>query len=89
MKKLFLAIALVLFLAGSVWAGDYGYNRNDAQKYPYKSYSGQRYQYDLSRPGDRLRYQVDPGAQLNDRLFTPPTVKMDRNMGQYGGGWKR
>ena len=30
------------------------------KEYPYKSSSGTRYKYDLSKPGDRIRYEVDP-----------------------------
>lgn len=30
----------------------------------YRGASGARYQYDLSRPADSLRYSVDPAAQL-------------------------
>lgn len=57
----------------------------------YRGNSGARYQYDLSRPGDEVRYSVDVGAQLRDQLrdSVDPRVEMDRSMGQYGGGIER
>ena len=59
-------------------------NRQRNKEYPYESSTGQRYEYDLSNPADRARYRVDPAAQARDRVN--PRVKLDRNMGQYGGG---
>ena len=91
MRKLLLAIGLLLFLAVPVLAGDYSYNRRNSQKYRYRSYSGQRYQYDLSKIPDRLQYGLDIPAQMRDSLSVPR--QLDRNMGQHGGGicpgWKR
>lgn len=58
--------------------------RQRNKEYPYESSTGQRYEYDLSNPADRARYRVDPAAQARDRVN--PRVKLDRNIGQYGGG---
>ncbi len=54
----------------------------------YQGYSGQRYKYDLNNPSDRMNYNVDVGAKFNDKFESKYNydVKMDRQMGQYGGG---
>jgi hypothetical protein len=78
---------------------DAGYSHSDIRKiergqanveptYKYESFSGNRYKYDLSDPGDSLDYKLDIGAQLDDKINIPinPGVKMDRNFNQYGGG---
>ncbi len=56
--------------------------------YKYKSSTGNRYKYDLSKPGDKIRYETDPGAQLRDSIYMPinPSTDIDRGLGQYGGG---
>ncbi|RUR52015.1 hypothetical protein ELY40_14985 [Vreelandella populi] len=47
--------------------------------------AGTSYQYDLNNPVDRIRYGVDPAAQLRDQH--DPRVDIDRNnLNQYGGG---
>ena len=63
-----------------------GYEDNDNSIRGYESSFGNKYEYDLSRPGDRLRYEVDPGAQLRDSIDVNPTRDLERNLGQYGGG---
>ena len=50
----------------------------------YESNTGTRYRYDLNNPADRVRYNVDPAAQIMDGI--KPNVQIDRSMGQYGGG---
>ena len=78
---------------------DAGYSNSDIRKiergqtnveptYKYESFSGNRYKYDLSNPGDRIDYQLDVGAQIDDKINMPinPGVEMDRNFNQYGGG---
>lgn len=78
---------------------DAGYSHSDIRKiergqanveptYKYESFSGNRYKYDLSDPGDRIDYKLDIGAQIDDKIHMPsnPGVKMDRNFNQYGGG---
>jgi hypothetical protein len=54
----------------------------------YRSSSGDRYQYDLSRPADQLRYEIDPAAQLRDEMAPPRPVRelMEEVRGQSGGG---
>lgn len=54
--------------------------------YQYRSNTGHQYKYDLSNPSDRIRYQVDPSAQIKDGVN--PLIQIDRSMGQYGGGIK-
>ena len=78
---------------------DAGYTRSDIRKiengrrsieptYKYESTTGNRYKYDLSKPLDRLEYEMDLGTQLEDNMKMPinPSVEMDRNFGQHGGG---
>ena len=55
----------------------------------YKSSWGTRYQYDLSKPADNLQYSLDLDAQMRDSRSINPQVKMDRSMGQVGGGVKQ
>ena len=49
-----------------------------------------RYQYNLSDPMDKLNYDLDLKAKMNDELYAPitPNVDLDRGLGQYGGGMK-
>jgi uncharacterized protein (DUF486 family) len=61
-------------------------NSNDDVKRGYESSFGNKYEYDLSRPGDRLRYDVDPAAQLRDSIDVNPTRELERGLRQYGGG---
>jgi len=56
------------------------------QEYPYESSTGTRYKYDLSKPSDQIRYEVDPRAQIRDSINVNPRIEIDRNLGQYGGG---
>lgn len=55
----------------------------------YRSHTGAQYQYDLNRPVDALRYDVDPRAQQRDSLSVDPRRDLDRGMGQRGGGIRR
>jgi hypothetical protein len=52
----------------------------------YEGSSGNRYQYDLSRPTDRNSYSVDVDAQRRDSMSLDVGRTMDRLRGQYGGG---
>ena len=62
----------------------------DENEYKYKGASGQEYQYNLSDPMDKLNYDLDLKAKMNDELYAPitPNVDLDRGLGQYGGGMK-
>jgi hypothetical protein len=57
--------------------------------YPYRGASGTQYQYDLSRPGDQLRYEFDPRAQQRDETSVDPRRSIDSGFGQQGGGIRR
>ncbi len=71
-----------------------GLSRSDIRKiekkmeYKYEGSSGTRYKYDLSKPGDKLKYELDIGAQIKDDIYMPikPGVEIDRGLNQYGGG---
>ncbi len=85
MKKILLVImALLIAFPAIAWDDDEEKEKERNKKYPYKSSSGQRYKYDLNKPGDKIRYEVDPGAQVKDSIN--PRVELDRDLGQYGGG---
>lgn len=72
-----------LHLSPSPSAGSKSDGRN---KYKYKGFSGQRYQYDLSNPTDQLQYDMDINAQMKDSMNISPNTDMDRDMGQSGAG---
>ena len=61
-------------------------NRVESE-YKYKGASGQEYQYDLSDPIDKLNYDLDLKAKMNDELNAPitPNVDLDR----YRTIWRR
>ena len=67
---------------------DAPHSGNMQPKYRYKGSSGMQYQYDLSRPGDRIKYNLDIGAKMRDRINPDPRINIDRGMGQFGGGAK-
>ena len=52
----------------------------------YRGSSGAQYQYDLSKPRDQARYEIDPRAQLRDELSVDPRRDLDRDFGQRGAG---
>lgn len=52
----------------------------------YKSSTGTKYQYDLSRSDDRINYSTDVDAQMRDSMSVNPDRTLDRMMGQFGGG---
>jgi hypothetical protein len=92
MKQLFVSLLTVaIFAFGAfAWAADRRQNRpNDHYGdsiYRYKGSSGAEYQYDLSRPGDKFRYEIDLKAQMRDQLSVDPKREIDRGLGQQGGG---
>lgn len=72
----------------SISAGTLGNISNNGQE-PHNAYKGSMgttYQYDLSDPIQRVRYGVDPVAQLRDSISVDPRRQLDQKMGQYGGG---
>ena len=85
-----LVIMVLLITSPAIaWDNDYETSRQKQERernkeYPYKSISGTRYKYDLSKPGDRIKYEVDPGAQIRDSVN--PRIEIDRDLGQHGGG---
>lgn len=57
-----------------------------AEDQGYESSFGNRYEYDLSDPSDRIMYEVDPDAQLRDSIDVNPERELERSLGEYGGG---
>lgn len=60
--------------------------------YKYESSSGLQYEYDLNKPGDAMRYEIDIGAQMRDERITPSQqLRRERDSwrGEMGGGIKR
>ena len=93
MKKSAILIGSVILALGvnTASARCYGYGCTDRDSYGadnggYEGYSGSRYQYDLSDPGDRIDYSIDIDAQHRDRMSVDPGRSLDRDLGQYGGG---
>jgi hypothetical protein len=52
----------------------------------YKSIVGNEYEYDLSKPSDQIKYEVDVGAQMRDEMDIDPRREIEQDMGQHGGG---
>jgi hypothetical protein len=52
----------------------------------YETSFGNRYEYDLSDPSDKIMYEVDPNAQLRDSIDVNPERDLERSLGEYGGG---
>jgi TPR repeat protein len=67
-------------------SNDY-YNKD--QKYKYKGFGNAQYQYDLSKPRDQMRYELDIQAQMRDELSIDVSREIDQSMGLFGGGIKR
>jgi len=90
MRLIVVCCLLFSFVAVShVLSNDYSdepYDRRGEPRYRYEGLSGKKYQYDLSDPADKLEYQVDLDAQMRDKINPDPLIKMDRDMGNYGGG---
>ena len=59
------------------------YQRKDSG---YKSRFGNKYEYDLSKPSDQIRYEVDPDAQRRDSMDIDPMRSIERDLGEFGGG---
>ncbi len=85
MKKILSIVALTT-LATSAYSYDYGYGSQNDSKRGYESSFGNKYEYDLSNPSDRIRYEIDPAAQLMDSIDVNPTRELERGLGQYGAG---
>lgn len=64
-----------------------GFGSKYDNEYPYKSFSGTSYKYDLTKPIDRIKYEIDPASQVHDSIN--PWIDIDKGFGQYGGGAKR
>jgi hypothetical protein len=65
------------------------YDNHGNPNFGYQGPAGTRYQYDLSKPQDQIRYSVDPGAQIRDSISVDPRRDLDRDLGRYGGGVRR
>ena len=65
----------------------YQQQQQQQQQQQYQSSRNNNYQYDLNNDSDRLRYSIDTEAQMRDRTNYNPSVQMDRNNGEYGGGY--
>jgi hypothetical protein len=94
MKRSIVAFLMgIIIVYGLAWAEDYRQNQPYDQygkpNYRYKGSSGTDYQYDLSKPNDKLLYGIDLKAQMNDKLSVDPRRNIDHGLGQHGGGIKR
>ncbi len=94
MKKiaLILAISASLNLSALEPIGikPVGIQFNNSADMNYRGDSGVNYKYDLNRPVDKIRYDIDVNAKFRDDYASPYTkmkVESDRDRGQFGGGF--
>lgn len=68
-----------------------GYNRgtDSSKSKTYKSSFGNKYEYDLSKPIDQIKYDIDLKAQQRDELDINPVRDLERDLGEYGAGVRR
>lgn len=88
-KTALFGFGIIFVASGNAFGWGYDDDPCDSSgnpNYRYEGMSGQRYQYDLSDPVDRLDYKYDFDAQLRDRINPDPGIRMDQRMRQYGGG---
>ena len=90
MKKYFFIVTISFLTVSAYGYGyvqkNYGYNQNDFNNSGYESSSRTRYEYDLGKSMDRLKYSTDISAQMRDKNNLSPSIWRDRMKGQYGGG---
>ena len=87
-------LVATLFLSAAVVAQDFDVSVDDSStnmysnssSRGYESSTGNRYQYDMSDPGDAVEYSVDVEAQMRDDMSVNPSREIDRGLGEYGGG---
>lgn len=81
--------AIILFLAVSSTAMAADYDA-EYKRYGYESAAGAKYQYDLTKPADELRYQNDYAAQHRDSIeslrVNPVRELKEEIYGQTGRG---
>ncbi len=89
MKK----IALILAISASLNLSalePIGIQFNNSADMNYRGSSGVNYKYDLNKPMDKIRYDIDVNAKFKDDYASPYTkmkVESDRDRGQFGGGF--
>lgn len=90
MYKVVLCLLLINSLhleAFDIHQYDVGTKQHENPSNGYQGTSGQRYQYDLSSPSDRIDYSYDLDAQRRDSQYDySNNVGRDRSFGEYGGG---
>lgn len=90
MKKIFYLLLILNTFELLAYDNSYGTNSysygNSENEYKYEGLSGTKYKYDLSDPSDRLDYQMDLDAQMDDSINPDPGIDLDRSIGEYGGG---
>ena len=88
MKKFILCLAIGTYLfAYDYSVKSYDEEYNTSEDYKYQGSSGAKYKYDLSNDIDRMKYDMDESAKIKDSINADPRIEMDRDMGQYGGGY--
>lgn len=88
MKKILLCLAIRTCLFAYDYKS-YDETYNNSEEYKYQGSSGAKYKYDLSKPMDKLNYETDSMQQMKDSYNPDARIQMDRDMGQYGGGYGR
>lgn len=87
-NKILLILIVVSSMLQSYDIHQYDVNRNSSSNNGgYQGDSGQRYQYDMNSPSDRIDYSYDLDAQRRDSQYDySGNVNRDRSYGQYGAG---
>ena len=83
---LLLAISFLSACGSSGYANSSYSSSNSSSSSGYKSSFGDTYQYDLSNPVDRVKYNSDPRAKLRDRTSNQYIRELMSILGQSGGG---
>lgn len=85
MKKILLLILILSPLSTNAWDNKKHLNQPEKNR-PYESTMGNKYQYDLSDPVDKMDYSVDLDAQMRDKMNINPSRELDKGLGEIGGG---
>ena len=75
-------LIVLTFLSANAFA----WESDSDKKETYKSRYGNEYEYDLSKPVDQIKYEVDERAKMRDSLDVDPMREIERDLGEYGGG---
>lgn len=81
-----LLITFILSISTTAMAWDNPDITRERTDTSYKSRFGNEYQYDLSKPQDRIQYKYDRDARRRDAMDIDPRRNIERDLGEIGGG---